>query len=44
MKHKDKIYLYVSPTNYISSDYFPKFLDTNKEDFNSNINKNQFIY
>ena len=31
MKHKDKIYLYVSPTNYISSDYFPKFLDTNKK-------------
>ena len=30
MKHKDKNYLYVSQTIYISSDYFPKFLDTNK--------------
>ena len=29
MKHKDKFYLYVSTTNCISSDYFPKFLDTN---------------
>ena len=29
MKHKDKTYLYVSLTNYISSDFFSKFLDTN---------------
>lgn len=29
MKNKDKTYLYFSPNNYISSDYFPKFLDTN---------------
>ena len=32
MKHKDnQFYLYVSPINYnISSDYFPKLLDTNR--------------
>ena len=30
MKHKDIYsYLYVSKINYISSDYFPKLLDTN---------------
>ena len=39
MKHKDKNYLYVSQTIYISSDYFPKFLDTNNEKGEYNCKK-----
>lgn len=37
MKHKDNLfYLYVSPINYISLDYFPKLLDTN---FRPNVSR-----